>query len=72
MTLTSALLWFLFPCLGSYLASKLFQYTPKPYKPPQPKEYKNPSDPEDPSTWNDPEDPSTWNYSYARLMMYDD
>ena len=56
MTLTSALLWFLFPCLGSYLASKFFQYTPEPY---EPKEYKNPFD---------PEDPSTWNYSYARLM----
>ena len=40
MTLTSALLCFLFPCLGSYLASKLFQYTPEPYEPPQPKEYK--------------------------------
>jgi hypothetical protein len=56
MTLTTALLWFLFPCLGSYLASKLFQYEPEP----QPKEYKNPFD---------PKDPSTWNYSYARLMM---
>jgi hypothetical protein len=56
MTLTSALLWFLFPCLGSYLASTLFQCKPEPY---QPKEYKNPFD---------PEDPSTWNYSYSRLM----
>lgn len=63
MTLTSALLWFLFPCLGSYLASKFFQYTPEPYEPPKPKEYKNPFD---------PDDPSTWNYSYARLMRYYD
>jgi len=56
MTIASAFLWFLLPCLGSYLATKLFQYTPEPYKP---KEYKN---------LFDPEDPSTWNYSYARLM----
>lgn len=59
MTITSALLCFLLPCFGSYLASKLFHYKPKPYKPPQQEEYKNPFD---------PEDFSTWNYSYARLM----
>ncbi len=59
MTLTSALLWFLFPCLGSYLASKFFQYKPEPYEPYKPKEYKSSFD---------LVDPSTWNYSYARLM----
>lgn len=52
MTLTSALLWFLFPFVGSYIGSKLFLSK-------KPEEYKNPFD---------PENPSTWNYSYARLM----
>ena len=62
MTITSAFFCFLFPCLGSYLASKLFQYKPKPYESSQSKEYKNPFD---------SEDASTWNYSYARLKKYE-
>jgi hypothetical protein len=44
MTLTTAFLWFLFPCIGSYIGSKLFQYKSK--------KYKDPFDPKDPSTWN--------------------
>ena len=56
MTITSALLCFVLPFMGSYLVSRFMNSTDESIEPPEPK--REPID---------PDDPMGWNFSEARL-----